>query len=281
MRGLYTAGVLDYFLDNALTFDYSIGVSAGVCHGISFVSGQRGRTRRINLDYCGDKRYLSLQNFIKTGSVFGMDFVFDEIPTRLDVFDYSAFCASKTEFVIGVTDVETGKPLYFSKRDTCVGDTPAHLNRAARASSAIPVFSGIVEIDGKQYLDGGTSDPIPINKALADGCDRLVVVLTRDRGFVRQPEKFRRVYRRLYRRFPQMVQCLDRRYQVYNSSLEQLRQLEQEGRAFVLAPHQPVTLGRFEHSREALDALYRKGYEETQAAAEKLRTFLASKVQAE
>ena len=152
--------------------------------------------------------------------MFGMDFIFDEIPHKLIPFDYDAFFASPIEFWVGATDVETGKPVYFSK-DAIVKDS-----LVLRASSAIPVFSPMVEIDDKKYLDGGTSDPIPVRKALADGCDRVILVLTRDRSYRKTPEKYHAVYRRMYHDYPYMIETIDHRHKIYNETLEYIRELE-------------------------------------------------------
>ena len=176
MRGLFTAGVLDYLSDINAQPDYCIGVSAGACNGVSFVSGQRGRNKRINIEYAGDKRYVSLRNLFRQKSMFGMDFIFNDIPDKLDPFDYQAFAASPIAFVTGVSDVETGKPTYFSK------EAIQHDSTVLRASSSIPVFSPIVSFRGGKYLDGGTTDPIPVRKAMTDGRDKVIVVLTRDRN---------------------------------------------------------------------------------------------------
>ena len=268
MRGLFTAGVLDAFLDAKLFFSYIVGVSAGVCHGINFVAGQRGRTRDINLDNISDKRYVSLSNLLHTGSMFGMDFIFDEVPNRLYPFDYDAFSRSPAEFVSGVTDVHTGRPRYFGR------GSYADINVIARASSSIPVFSPIVRYKGGEYLDGGTSDPIPVGKALADGCGRVVAVLTRDRGFTRQPEKFRRVYRRIYRGYPELARCLDTRHEVYNRARARLAALEKEGRALIVAPPEPVGIGRFERDREKLLALYDQGCGQAKRQLPALRRFM-------
>lgn len=253
MRGIYTNGVLDCLMDNGFYSDYVIGVSAGACGGVSYVSGQRGRSKRINLGYLDDKRYLGLESLRKTGSMFGMDFLFEEIPNRLDPFDYAAFLASPIAFVAGVTDVETGKPAYFGK------EAMNGTNVVLRASSAIPVFSPAVEINGRRYLDGGTSDPIPVKKALEDGCDRLVVVLTRDRSYQKQPEKLRVAYRRVFRDAPKMIEALDRRHEIYNETLDFLRGLERRGIAQVIAPGRPVQVGRFERDHLRLNALYKTG----------------------
>lgn len=270
MRGLFTAGVLDFFIDRNIDFPYIIGVSAGVCHGTSFVTKQRGRTRDINIDNIRDKRYVSFQNFLKTGSLFGMDFIFDEIPNKLYPFDFDAFNSSKTEFITGVTDVHTGKPKYFGR------EYYKWINTIARASSSIPLFSPIVDFEGGQYLDGGTSDPIPVRKALADGCDKVVTILTRDRSFVRKPEKFRWIYRRAFRNYPEMVRCLDERHKVYNSTRSFLWDLEKQGKAFVIAPPTPVTISRFERNKSKLLELYKQGYDTAAELAEKLNDFMSA-----
>ena len=247
MRGIYTTGVLDWLLDQKYLPDYCIGVSAGACHATSYLSKQQGRSFRINTAYLQNGEYVSVKNLLKTGSMFGMDFIFDKIPNELDPFDYQAFLASPCEFYVGVTNVWTGKPEYFP-------------------SSSIPMFSPIVPYKGNLYLDGGTSDPIPVRKALADGCDRVIVVLTQDRGYVKHPEKFRPVYKNLYRRYPKMVNTLDHRHEVYNETRDFVFQLEREGKAIVIAPREPVDLSRFERDIPKLRALYEEGFADAEKA---------------
>ena len=254
MRGLYTVGVLDALMEQRFRPDYVIGVSAGAGTGISFVSNQKGRAYRVSVEYLADKRYISLSNFLKTKSVFGMDFIFDEIPQKLDLFDYESFLSNPCEFVAGVTDVRTGRPAYFGKQPTMEQEC-----RVLRASSSIPLFSPIVDYEGGLYLDGGTSDPIPVRNALADGCDRVVVVLTRDRGYEKPPEGHRRLYARAFREYPEMVRLLDTRHVLYNETRRFLFGLEQEGKAVVVAPSVPLTVGRFEKKREALDDVFQLG----------------------
>ena len=265
MRGVYTTGALDCFQDHQISFDYVIGVSAGACHATSFLSGQRGRSFKINAEYSQDKRYVSLRNYLKTKSVFGMDFIFHEIPDHLLPFDYQAMEKNPSEFVVGVTDVSTGQPFYFKNPSIRA------VNTVVAASSAIPIFSPMVEIDGKQYLDGGTTDPIPVKKALADGCDKVVVILTRPRGYQKQPESFRAVYRRKFKKQPEMIAALDRRHRVYNETLELVGRLEQEGRAVVLAQSAPVPIGRFEKDPAKLRALYEVGIGDAERRLQKIQ----------
>ena len=268
MRGLFTGGVLDCLMDEKITFDYCIGASAGACNGVSFLSGQRGRNARINLTYATDKRYVSLRNFLKTRSMFGMDFIFQEIPDKLDPFDYAAFQKNPTEFVTVVTDAETGTPFYFNKSEINGNST------VLRASSSIPVFSPVVEYKNGRYLDGGTTDPIPVAKALTDGCNKVVVVLTRDRNYRKQPESMRPIYKHILKKYPAMITALDKRHEVYNNTLDLLKKLEKDGTALVLAPPQEVTLSRFEKSPDKLQNLYQQGYNETKRLKKEIKNFL-------
>ena len=268
MRGLYTTGVLDRLLDYEIMTDYVIGVSAGACHGISYVSKQRGRSYRINTDYVNDKRYVSLSNYIKTKSVFGMDFIFDEIPNKLDVFDYETFLSSSCDFVAGVTDVKTGQPVYFGKESFDYDAT------ILRASSSIPGFAPMVDYLGNKYLDGGTSDPIPVRKALEDGCDKVIVVLTRNRGYEKSPEPFRLLYKQIFRKYPEMVRLLDERHLIYNETLHYVNQLEQEGKAIVIAPSDLINIGRFEKKKENLDMIYEMGVQDVEMSLRQLQELL-------
>lgn len=268
MRGLYTIGVLDCLMDEKIQMEYVVGVSAGACNGVSYVSGQRGRSYRVNTRYLKDKRYLSLKNLLFTRSLFGMDFLFSEIPSRLEPFDYDAFLNSPAAFFAGVTDVETGGSVYFGKeemgRDTTI----------LRASSSIPVFSPMVPYQGRLYLDGGTSDPIPFRKALSDGCEKVVVVLTRERSFVKRPESLARVYRRLFREHPSMIRLLDERHKIYNEAKKELFSLEKEGKALLLAPKSLLGIGRFEKREEPLKRIYEDGYRDTAGRLAEIKEFL-------
>ena len=256
MRGIYTIGVLDCLMDERFQADYVIGVSAGACNGSSYVSGQKGRAFRTNTEYITDSRYLGIKNYLTTKSLFGMDFLFDEIPNKLIPFDYDAFFQSPCEFVMGVTDVITGCAKYFDK---------SHVepkNKVLRASSSLPVFAPIVEYQGGRYLDGGVADSIPVKKALEDGCDKVIVVLTREQGFIKTPEKFRSVYQRMYKKYPKFVEALDNRHHQYNETLAFLKKLEQEGKAIVIAPDAPLPVGRFEKDPKQLEAVWKIGYDD-------------------
>lgn len=267
MRGIYTVGVLDCLMEEQFQSDYVIGVSAGACNGVSYVSKQKGRAFRTNTEYIADSRYLSLGNFLKTKSLFGMDFLFDSIPNKLIPFDYNTFFQNPCEFVVGVTDVITGKPCYFDKSH-CEPN-----NTVLRASSSIPVFAPMVEYQGRKYLDGGTADAIPVKKALEDGCDKVIVVLTRERSYEKTPEKFRTIYRHIYRDYPKMIETLDNRHTNYNHTLAYLKELEQAGKALVIAPHSPLPVGRFEKDPEQLKKVWKIGYDDTKKIIEQIWKF--------
>jgi len=272
MRGIYTAGVLDYFLDEGIEFDYVIGVSAGACNAVSYISRQKGRAYRINTKYITDKRYLSFENFIKTRSLFGMDFIFDEIPNKLEPFDMESYRANPTQLKIGVTDVLTGKAVYFDKMPG--NGSSEDLCTILRASSSLPLFSPVVRFGDRDYLDGGTADPIPVKQAQEDGCDRLVVVCTRDTGYRKGPEKFRGLYKQLLKKYPNMITCLDRRHLVYNLSTEYAKELDAKDEAVLIAPVNPLAIDRFEKDPEKLIQVYQMGIADAKAALPRIKKHL-------
>ena len=253
MRGVFTAGVLQSFLDAGFIADELVGVSAGASNGASYVSRQPGRGYRTNVDYTNDRRYLSFSNWIKTGSLFGMDFIFGEIPERLDPFDFDAFYASSTRYYAGACDVETGKTVFFGQPEM------DRFLTALRASCSLPVLGSMVEMDGKKYLDGGVSSPIPFEKALSDNCDFLVVVLTRERGYVKKWQNLRLLYRLWYSQYPLLRKAIDERHKIYNQSLLRLKKLEENGTALVIAPPQPLTADRFGRNKASLEESYTIG----------------------
>lgn len=256
MRGVYTAGVLQAFLDRGFTADLLVGVSAGASNGVSYVSGQHERGYRTNVNYAGDKRYLSLRNFLRSGSLFGMDFIFGEIPECLDPFDFEAFRASSCDFYAGALDIETGETVYFGKEDVQPGFA------AIRASCSMPLLSPVIEYGGHKLLDGGIGAPIPLEKALQEKADRVVVILTRPRGYQKKPMGMRPVYYAKYHKYPGLLRAIRMRHLVYNHTLEKLWRLEAEGKVLVVAPAAPLEVGRFGQNPETLKAGYRAGYED-------------------
>lgn len=256
MRGIYTSGVLQAFMDMGFEADALYGVSAGATNGLNYISRQNERGLRTNTDYAGDKRYLSLDSFLKTGSAFGMDFIFRDIPESLDPFDYDTFYASQCDFYAGVTDVETGRAAFFGKEDL------TRELEVIRASCALPVFSKMVEYKGRKYMDGGIADPIPVDQPLKAGFERIIVILTRHRGFVKKGAEMRAVYHQIYRAYPNFVRALDLRPLVYNHTLARLGRLEEQGRVAVVAPGKALKIDRFTKNRQDLLETYDQGMQD-------------------
>ena len=267
MRGIYTVGVLDTLLNHNYLADYLIGVSAGASNGVSYISGQKDRAKRTIINYIGDKRYLSISNYIKTGSLFGMDFLFKEIPEKLEIFDHDAFFRCKCDYRVGVTNVETGKEEYYGKEALVKEDK----NILLQASASIPMAAPIVNYKGKRYLDGGTADPIPIKKAFEDGCDKVIVVLTRDRNYKKKPTPAKPIYSFVFRKYPKMVELLKMRHQIYNDTLEFIKEMEREGKAFVIAPDKPIEIERFEKDKNRLLKIYSNAVRDTEKFWEKYK----------
>lgn len=257
-RGMYTSGVLDAFLEKQLYFPYVIGVSAGAAYGISYISRQFGRNKEVNLKYTADPRYMSLGNLIRNGNLFDWDFVYGEVPDSLVPFDYDAFFRATTEFVIGVTNVETGQAEYFSTK----GMSRQQLLATITASSSLPFVSKIARLNGVNYMDGGLADSIPVQQALLSGYERAVVVLTRNHDYRKKPASFRGLIKTCYKRYPHLVEALLTRADSYNNTLAQLEIMEKEGRVFLIRPQQKMSVSRIENNPQKLDALYQMGYDE-------------------
>lgn len=258
MRGIYTAGVLDIFMEENIHFDGVMGVSAGALHGCSFVSGQKGRSIRYYKNYRNDKHFMSIWNLIHTGEVVGKDFCYHEIPERLDPYDYEAFSKTDTAFYAVCTNLETGKAEYLRITDM--------MNQVdiMRASASMPYVSRIVSWEGKKLLDGGCADSIPVQQFKKMGYQKNVVVLTREEGFVKKPEtvKLAEIY---YHRYPDFVETLKTRHEVYNRTLEEIRAMEKTGEVFVIRPSQKLTIGRMESDLEEIQKVYELGRKDAKA----------------
>lgn len=256
MRGLYTAGVLDYFLDMGLIFEDIIGVSAGACNSVSYITGQRGRTLEINAGYCSDKRYISLLGLFTRGSIFNMDFLFDDIPNKLLPFDYDKFIESRCRLIAVATDCETGKGYYAPIKDMRVDGI------YVKASSSIPLVSPIVEVNGKKLVDGGPSDSIPIHYSVTSGFEKHIIVLTQHKGYSKKKNRLYPLCKLALKKYPNLVNALKYRHIHYNNSLKLAEQLEKENKAIIIRPKKPVEISRFEKNPENLKKLYNIGYED-------------------
>lgn len=273
MRGIYTAGVLDFFINKNIYFPYVIGVSAGACHALNYLSGQKGRDKDIALKFLGDKRYLSFRNLIRTGEIFGFDFIFGELSEKLLPFDYEAFENSKQELVVGVTNCITGQCEYFYKSKTSTDE----ILKVVRASSSLPFISKEVIINGKAYMDGGISSSIPLKKAIDDGCEYNIVVLTRNKGYRKKPSKLTRKLSKLkYRNFRGLSKAVGERYKKYNSELEFVENMEKEGKVFVIRPQKHINVSRVEKDKNKIFQLYKQGYIETAQIYKDLKKWINS-----
>lgn len=255
MRSVFTAGVLDVLLEQGVSFDYLIGTSAGSLCGLNFLSGQKGRTARINIDYCDDKDYISLRNRFVRDGVFNLDFVFGPAAGRWAPFDEAAYHANRTEFAVCATLCETGKAVYF--RNPQSADMVSDL----KASCSLPLGSKMIATKQGLCLDGGIADSIPYRQAMQDGCERVVVVRTQHRDYrkTKSPAWMRAAYRMLYAGYPALLHALEERPLQYNRQAAELLQLEQAGKVFVVAPAQSVHVGRMEQDKAKLRALYQQG----------------------
>lgn len=267
MRGMYTAGVLDVFLDNNIEVDGIIGVSAGVLFGVNYLSKQKGRVIRYNKKYCKDKRYMGMHSLITTGNIINKEFSFYELPFKLDIFDEETYKKSKTDFYATVTNIETGKPEYIKV------ESPSEQMELFRATSAMPFVSKIVEYNGNKYLDGGIADSIPVDKCKEMEYEKIIVVLTRPIEYRKTPtNKFLASMK--YKKYPKFLETLCNRYKNYNSSVEKVIDLENKREIFVIRPSKTVDVKRIERDPEKLQEMYDLGIEDCKNKLDDLKKFL-------
>lgn len=268
MRGVYTAGVLDYFLEHEIEVDGVIGVSAGSCHATSYISKQHGRNLRVNTSYLKDKNYLSMHSLIKTGSLFGMKMLFDDIPNRLDPYDYEAFNKRKCEFICVSTNIETGEADYRVINDMM--KDASYL----QASSSLPLLSKFVEIDGKKLMDGGCSDSIPFKYMQEHGYEFNIAVLTQSKEYRKGKNNLIRIIGHNYKDYPKLVKALSTRHFRYNQTLDEIAKSQRENKVFVIRPSKPVSISRLERDEKKLKDLYQLGYNDAAEQFIKLKEFI-------
>jgi predicted patatin/cPLA2 family phospholipase len=266
MRGIYTAGILDAFMEKEVKFDAIIGVSAGALFGVNYLSEQKGRAIRYNKKYNSDPNYMGIKPLIKTGNFFDTEYAYEKVPRELDPFDDETFKknAEKIPFFAVLTNMETGKPAY--NRIRCVFNQMDEL----RASGSMPFVSKPVELFGKLYLDGGIADSIPFEYMLKKGYDRVVVVMTKSREFVRKPMNKVMVDLVFKEKYPKFARALRNRHIMYNRQVEKLAELEKEGKAIVIRPSMELNVGRSEKNPEKLQSLYDLGISDAAAFIDKI-----------
>ena len=267
LRGIYGAGVFDYCLDKNIYFDYCIGVSAGSANVASYIASQKGRNFSFFTDYIFRQEYMSLKNYLRKGSYIDLDYVYSTLSNQdgENPLDYKALSKSPSRMIVVATDAATGEAVYFDKND--VAQDSYHI---LKASSNLPVICKPYPFQGKMYYDGGISDPVPIRKAFLDGCDNVVVILTKPIDFLRRPGKDKYFAMALKRKFPNTAKKLANRYQTYNNEVQLAKEYVAQGKAIILAPDDCCGVDTLTKDAERLKLLYKKGYQD----GEKIAAFL-------
>lgn len=270
LRGIYSAGVMDVFAENDLLFPYVIGISAGALNGLSYIAGQTGRNAKVTMEFANDNRYLSFRNFIKNQAIFNFDFMFGELSHTLVPFDYAAFEASPQRFVAVATNCATGEAEYFEK-GIC-----DDIYTASAASGSMPLFSKPVSIGNSLYLDGGIGIPTGLPEAMRQGYQKIVVVLTRQKGYRKAAvsKPVQALYKKAFAQYPALVEKLISLPERYNAALNQIDAWEAQGKLFVIRPQKPVEVGRMEKDVRKLEQLYWEGRMETEALLPSLLDYI-------
>lgn len=255
MRGVFTSGVLDNLMDRGIRFPYTIGVSAGACNGISYMSEQRGRAKYCNIDLLEKYRYIGLKHLLLKGNIMDFDLLFRRIPEELYPYDYEKYATQEGIFEMVTTSCKSGKPCYFNEKHDA-----RRIIEIVRASSSLPFVSPIAYVDGEPMVDGGVSDSIPLLRARELGYNNNIVVLTRNKGY-RKPEKETKVPPLFYRKYPALREAIRSRNAIYNKQISLVEELEEQGKLIVLRPERPIVVDRMERNTQKLIDLYDEGYE--------------------
>lgn len=271
MRGLFTAGVTDVLMENEITFNGLIGVSAGAAFGCNYKSGQIGRAVRYNTKYCSDPRYCSFRSLIKTGDLFGKEFCYRKLPDELDIFDKEAFNKNPMDFYVVCTDVITGKPVY-----KLIEKVDEDCYQWICASASMPLVSRITEIDGLSLLDGGISDSVPLKFFENIGYDRNVVVLTQPKGYLKKKNSLMPLIGIIMKKYPGAVEAMKRRHEMYNSTLEYISEKEKSGKILVIRPEKSLEIRRIEKNPEKLTEVYNIGRKQALQQLDKIKDFLST-----
>lgn len=268
MKGVYTCGVLDFFLDKGLEFATCYGVSAAACSLCSFLSKQRGRAYHTNIDYVDDKNYCSIYSLVTTGDLFNVDMCYYQIPEKLNPYDHDTFEKYQGNFYSVVTNIETGEAEYIPIKDLRVDI------EAIRASASLPLVSRNVPIGGKLYLDGGISDAIPLRRSIEDGNRKNIVVMTKEAGYRRQPSSSISLIKLRYRKYPKVYELMKNRHIAYNETLDFMEEQIKAGNTFLIQPKVKSDVGRIEKDVNKLTALYEQGYQDAADCCDELLAFL-------
>ena len=268
-RGIYTAGILDTFAQNNISFDGIMGVSAGCIHGVSFLSGQIGRSVRYTTRFCNNPSYMSFKSLIKTGDFFNVDFCYYKLPETLDPFDNDAFDKNPTPFYAVCSDVKTGKAVYH-KCDSVRGEKIKWI----QASASMPLAAKIVKIDEGEFLDGGITDSIPIKKMQELGYSKNIVILTQEAGYRKKPNSLLPLIKRVYKKYLELINAIQNRHIIYNQQLDYLEEQEKLGNVIIIRPSQKPQAGRIEKDKEKILSTYNLGRNDAEKLLETVKNFI-------
>ncbi len=270
MRSVFSAGVLDFFLEKDVKIPNILAVSAGAYAGMNYVSGQKGRILSSIIEPLLEYKYMGLGTFLKKGTFFDLDYLFYEVPKTKAPFDFKAFKEFKGRFLTSTVNCKTGENIYHENFES-----EEAFFEICKAANSLPLIAKITEIDGEPMLDGGMADAIPIEKALSEGFKKCIIVLTRDSSYRKTEGRtaYIKAIRMIYKKYPKFLELIEGRAQRYNEALDKIAQLEDEGKAFVLRPTK-LTLRNNESDVDSLKAYYLHGYESAKERYEELVSFL-------
>lgn len=255
LRGVFTCGVLDCFMDHGIRFPFTVGVSAGACNGLSYMSGQRGRAKKSNIDLMDEHDYIGFKYLLTQKCIMDFKLLFEDFPEKIIPYDYDAYFSNPDRFVMVTTNCLTGKAEYLEEKKSS-----KRVMEIVRASSSLPFVSPITYVDGIPMLDGGIVDSIPVEYAMSQGYEKQVVILTRNKGY-RKKNSTMPLAKVTYKQYPELQNALHRRNTEYNRTMELIEKLEDEGKILVIRPIKPIEVGRMEKNTDKLRALYQEGYD--------------------
>lgn len=270
LRGLYSAGVLDIMMDNNIDVDVIVGTSAGALFGPNYLSKQRGRAIRYNKRFCRDRRNISMWSWLFTGNVVNKNFAYYKITKKLDVFDNETFIKSGKELYVTATNIESGECEYFK-----INDVLSDMEKL-RATSAIPIMTKPVKINGKYYLDGGVSDSIPIKKCLELGCDKIIVVLTQPKKYKKKiiSDKKIKMINIIFKKYPKLISRMLNRHNEYNECIKYINNLEKKNKVFVIRPSEKLDINLIERNPDKLEKIYQVGIKDMNKNIDDLKKYL-------
>ena len=254
MRGVFTCGVLDNFMDRGIRFPYTIGVSAGACNGLSYMSSQRGRGKFSNIDMLEKYHYIGFKQLLTKGNIMDFELLFHTFPEKIVPYDYERYAQIEERYEMVTTSCLTGKACYYEEKND-----PKRIIDIVKASSSLPFVCPVAYVDGEPMLDGGIADSIPLRRAQELGYDNNVVILTRNKGY-RKPDKPTSIPPFFYRKYPALKEAIRRRNTLYNEQISLVEELEDKGKLVVIRPQKPIEVDRMERDTRKLLDLYEEGY---------------------